>query len=50
MTPRDSRRLALRPTSVRLKSVPQPTLRRALEAAWRLAAPEPLSRRFDEIR
>lgn len=37
-------------TNVRLKSVRKPTLRRALEAAWRLAAPEPLSRKFDEGR
>ncbi len=37
-------------TNVRLKSARKPTLRRALEAAWRLAAPEPLSRRFDENR
>lgn len=37
-------------TNVRLKSVRKPTLRRALEAAWRLAAPEPLSRKFDESR
>ena len=37
-------------TNVRLKSVRKPTLRRALEAAWRLAAPESLSCRFDENR
>jgi hypothetical protein len=37
-------------TNVRLKGVRKPTLRRALEAAWRLAAPEPLSRRFEENR
>ena len=37
-------------TNVRLKSARKPTLRRALEAAWRLAAPELLSRRFDEKR
>jgi hypothetical protein len=35
-------------TNVRLKSARKPTLRRALEAAWRLAAPEPLVHRFDE--
>jgi hypothetical protein len=37
-------------TNVRLKSARKPTLRRALEAAWRLAAPEPVSCRFDENR
>jgi hypothetical protein len=37
-------------TNVRLKSARKPTLRRALEAAWRLAAPEALTRRFDENR
>lgn len=37
-------------TNVRLKSARKHTLRRALEAAWRLAAPEPLSRKFDESR
>ena len=37
-------------TNVRLKSARKPTLRRALEAAWRLAAPETLTRRFDENR
>ncbi len=37
-------------TSVRLKSARKPTLRRALEAAWRLAAPETLTRRFEEDR
>ncbi len=37
-------------TNVRLKSARKPTLHRALEAAWRLAAPGPLSRRFDENR
>jgi hypothetical protein len=35
-------------TNVRLKSARKPTLRRALEAAWRLAAPDLLVRRFDE--
>ena len=34
-------------TSVRLKSARLPTLRRALEAAWRLAAPKTLTRQFD---
>jgi hypothetical protein len=37
-------------TSVRLKAAREPTLRRALEAAWRLAAPETLTRQFDEDR
>jgi hypothetical protein len=37
-------------TNVRLKFARKPTLRRALEAAWRLAAPEALTRRFDENR
>ena len=37
-------------TNVRLKSARKPTLRRALEAAWCLAAPEALTRRFDENR
>jgi len=37
-------------TNVRLKSARKPTLRRALEAAWRLAAPETLERQFDENR
>lgn len=37
-------------TNVRLKSARKPTLRRALEAAWRLAAPEPLSRKFNDSR
>jgi hypothetical protein len=37
-------------TNVRLKSARKPTLRRALEAAWRLAAPAILTRRFDEDR
>lgn len=37
-------------TNVHLKSARKPTLRRALEAAWRLAAPEPLYRQFNENR
>jgi hypothetical protein len=37
-------------TNVRLKSARKPTLRRALEAAWRLAAPSTLTRQFDENR
>jgi len=37
-------------TNVRLKSARKPTLRRALEAAWRLAAPAILTRRFDQDR
>jgi hypothetical protein len=37
-------------TNVRLKSARKPTLRRALEAAWRLAAPEKLAREFDKNR
>src|SRR6266436_7158232 len=37
-------------TNVRLKAARKPTLRRALEAAWRLAAPQLLVRRFDENR
>jgi len=37
-------------TNVRLKSARKPTLRRALEAAWRLAAPKSLTRQFDEDR
>jgi len=37
-------------TNVRLKAARKPTLRRALEAAWRLAAPKPLTRQFDEDR
>jgi len=37
-------------TNVRLKSARKPTVRRALEAAWRLAAPESLTRRLDENR
>jgi hypothetical protein len=35
-------------TNVSLKGVRKPTLRRALEAAWRLAAPKALTRQFDE--
>jgi hypothetical protein len=35
-------------TNVRLKGVRKPTLRRALEAAWRLAAPRPLDRLLDK--
>jgi len=34
-------------TSVRLKAARKPTLRRALEAAWRLAAPMQLRQKFD---
>jgi hypothetical protein len=37
-------------TNVRLKGVRKPTLRRALEAAWRLAAPEAIALRFDQDR
>ena len=37
-------------TNVRLKGVRKPTLRRALEAAWRLTAPKTLTRQFDENR
>jgi hypothetical protein len=37
-------------TNIRLKSARKPTLRRALEAAWRLAAPESLTRQFDKSR
>jgi len=37
-------------TSVRLKAARKPTLRRALEAAWRLAAPKTLTHQFDEHR
>ena len=35
-------------TNVRLKGVRKPTLRRALEAAWRLAAPKQLAQRLDQ--
>ena len=35
-------------TNVRLKGVRKPTLRRALEAAWRLTAPKLLVQRFDQ--
>ncbi len=35
-------------TNVRLKGVRKPTLRRALEAAWRLAAPKNLVQDFDQ--
>ena len=35
-------------TNVRLKRVRTPMLRRALEAAWRLAAPKTLTRLLDE--
>ena len=37
-------------TSVRLKAARKPTLRRALEAARRLAAPKTLTHQFDEHR
>ncbi len=37
-------------TNVRLKGARKPTLRRALEAAWRLAAPKLLTRQFDQNR
>jgi hypothetical protein len=37
-------------TNVRLKSARKSTLRRALEAAWRLAAPSMLTRQFDKNR
>jgi hypothetical protein len=37
-------------TNVRLRAARTPTLRRALEAAWRLAAPNTLTRQFDENR
>ncbi len=37
-------------THVRLKSARKPTLRRALEAAWRLAAPQQLRQQFDSTR
>ncbi len=37
-------------TNVRLKTARKPTLRRALEAAWRLAAPKPLRQKFDSSR
>jgi hypothetical protein len=33
-------------TNVRLKAARKPTVRRALEAAWRLAAPQKLVERF----
>ena len=35
-------------TNVRLKSARKPTVRSALEAAWRLAAPGQLTRQYDE--
>ncbi len=35
-------------TSVRLKAARKPTLRRALEAAWHLAASKTLTRQLDE--
>jgi len=35
-------------TNVRLKEARKPTLRRALEAAWRLAAPKTRTPQFDE--
>ncbi len=37
-------------TNIRLKSARKPTLRRALEAAWRLAAPQQLRQQFDSTR
>ena len=37
-------------TNLRLKAARKPTLRRALKAAWRLAAPKPLTSKFDEDR
>jgi hypothetical protein len=37
-------------TNVRLKSAHKPTVRRALEAAWRLAAPPPVASLFDSSR
>ncbi|PYU71210.1 MAG: hypothetical protein DMG49_09755 [Acidobacteria bacterium] len=37
-------------TSVRLKAARKPTLRRALEAAWRLAAPQQIRQQFDSTR
>jgi len=37
-------------TNVRLKAARKPTLRRALEAAWRLTAPKQLVQHFDEDR
>ena len=37
-------------TNVRLKGARRPTLRRALEAAWRLAAPKSLTHQFDKNR
>jgi hypothetical protein len=37
-------------TNVRLKSARKPTLRRALEAAWRLTAPRTLARQLDQNR
>ncbi len=35
-------------TNVRLKGIRKPALRRALETAWRLAAPKTLTRLLDE--
>ena len=37
-------------TNVRLRSARKPTLRRALEAAWRLAAPKHICQKFDFTR
>jgi hypothetical protein len=37
-------------TNARLKSARKPTMRRAIEAAWRLAAPRTLVRQFDQDR
>jgi hypothetical protein len=37
-------------TSLRLKAARKPAVRRALEAAWRLAAPKTLTRQFDPNR
>ena len=37
-------------TSIRLKTARKPTLRRALQAAWRLAAPEHVVQYFDRDR
>jgi len=37
-------------TNVRLKSARKPTLRRALEAAWRLTAPKHVVQEFDKDR
>jgi len=37
-------------TNVSLKGVRKPTLRRALEAAWRLAAPKSVTRQPDKTR